>query len=170
MNASQGPLVHHPAIAAAAADPSGETVRAGEVEVMEFHAQPPPSAERTESAGSGIDPGRERRRSGQRRRASDRLYDRATRDYSRNTALERVRDVETMMLFVDDDLRETALALGRIETYLVRTLQTLERPDVRRQDVTDLAGDTTVLDHLDLLNETVESLRRRLTRLASRMR
>lgn len=169
MNASQGPLVHHPAIAAATADPVAERARTGEAEVMEFHAQPPPS-ERTESAGSGIEPGRERRRSGQRRRASDRLYDRATRDYSRNTALERVRDVETMMLFVDDDLRETALALGRIETYLVRTLQTLERPDVRRKDVTDLAGDTSVLDHLDLLNETVESLRRRLTRLASRMR
>lgn len=173
MNASQGPLVHHPAIAAATADPVGERTRAGDVEVMEFHAQPPPSTERrerTESAGSGIEPGRERRRSGQRRRASDRLYDRATRDYSRNTALERVRDVETMMLFVDDDLRETALSLGRIETYLVRTLQTLERPDVRRKDVTDLAADTSVLDHLDLLNETVESLRRRLTRLASRMR
>lgn len=74
------------------------------------------------------------------------------------------------MLFVDDDLRETALALGRIETYLVRTLQTLESRDIRRADVMTLAGDTSVLDHLDALNETVESLRGRLARLASRMR
>ncbi len=74
------------------------------------------------------------------------------------------------MLFVDDDLRETALAIGRIESYLVRTLQTLERRDVRRVDVLAIAGDTSVLDHLDALNETVESLRCRLGRLASRMR
>jgi|GEM_PF-1294683 len=168
MNASQGPLVHYPAIAADSVESPGEAAATGDVEVVEIHAQPPPSP--GSPSGSAIEPGRERRRSGQRRRASDRLYDRATRDYSRNAALERVRDVETMMLFVDDDLRETALSLGRIETYLVRTLKTLERPDVRRSDVTELAGDTSVLDHLDMLNETVESLRRRLTRLASRMR
>ena len=165
MNASQGPLPQHPAIAADTGVGGGPTERervcSGEVKVVEVHAQPPPPA---------LEAGRERRRSGQRRRASDRLFDRATRDYSRNAALDRVRDVETMMLFVDDDLRETALALGRIETYLVRTLQTLERPDVRRVDVSEIAADTSVLDHLDLLNETVESLRRRLNRLASRMR
>ncbi len=118
------------------------------------------------SAAAG--PG-ERRASGLRRRARDRLMDRATRAYPKNQALDGVRDLETLMLFIDDDLRETGLALARIEQFLVRTLGVLERPDVTRRDVHALAADQEVLDHLDVLNETLESLRRRLARLAARL-
>ncbi|RMG97578.1 MAG: hypothetical protein D6705_08455 [Deltaproteobacteria bacterium] len=81
-----------------------------------------------------------------------------------------MRDLETLMLFIDDDLRETGLALARVEQYLVRTLGVLERPDVRRRDVHALAADQEVLDHLDVLNETLESLRRRMARLAARLK
>lgn len=114
--------------------------------------------------------GAERRESGRRARARDRLMDRATRSYPPNAALFGVDDLETMLLFVDDDLRETGLAMCRIEDYLVRTLGLLEQPQLRRAEVIALAGDAHVLDHLDQLNETVESLRRRLAKLASRMR
>jgi hypothetical protein len=120
-----------------------------------------------------IDPppeGADRRGSGRRARARDRLMDRATRTYTPNAALLGVDDLETMLLFVDDDLRETGIAMGRIEGFLVRTLGLLEQPTLRRADVQALAGDHEVLDHLDQLNETIESLRRRLARLAARMR
>src|SRR5688500_8422315 len=112
----------------------------------------------------------ERRRSGRRARALDRVMDRATHEYAPNSALAAVKDIENLILFVDDDLRETGLALQRIEGYLTRTLQTLESPDVRRVEVLELATEQQVLAHVDLLCETLEQLRRRLARLASRMK
>lgn len=96
--------------------------------------------------------------------------DRATHAYQPNAALRGVNNIGNMMLFVDDDLRETALAITRIEGYLTRTLSALESPDLRRKDVQALASDMDVLDHLDQLNETLESLRRRLAKLAGEMR
>jgi hypothetical protein len=112
----------------------------------------------------------DRRRSGGRGRARDRLMDRATRSYPVAAPLARVDDVENLLLFIDDDLRETALAMARIEEFLVRTLGLLEQSTLHREVVHDLASDTTVLDQLDLLNETVESLRRRMAKLAQRLR
>ena len=58
--------------------------------------------------------GGERRKSGRRRRASDRLFDRATRSYPQTEALSQVRNLENLILFIDDDLRETALGLRHI--------------------------------------------------------
>lgn len=112
----------------------------------------------------------ERRGSGRRARARDRLFDRATHAYPPNAALRGVNNIGNLMLFVDDDLRETALAITRIEGYLTRTLGALESPDLRRKDVQTLAADMDVLDHLDQLNETLESLRRRLAKLAGEMK
>jgi hypothetical protein len=112
----------------------------------------------------------ERRRSGRRARALDRVLDRATQPYPQNSALAAVKDIENLILFVDDDLRETGLALQRIEGYLTRTLQTLESPEVRRSQVHALATEQQVLEHLDLLCETLEQLRRRLAKLAVRMK
>lgn len=96
--------------------------------------------------------------------------DRATRPYPQNAALVGVENVENLLLFVDDDLRETALAIHHIEHFLVRTLGLLEAPALQREDVCAVASDTTVLDHLDMLNETLESLRRRLAKLSARMK
>lgn len=112
----------------------------------------------------------ERRRSGRRARALDRLMDRGVRPYPPNVALTRIDNVENLLLFVDDDLRETALALTRIEGYLTRTLNVLESRDLTREHVQALALDMRVLEHLDLLNETIESLRRRMAKLASQMK
>jgi hypothetical protein len=96
--------------------------------------------------------------------------DRATRPYTKNAALRGIDNVENLLLFVDDDLRETALAITRIESYLVRTLGILESRRPKRDDVLALANDVDVLEHLDMLNETMESLRRRLARLCAAMR
>ena len=116
------------------------------------------------------DDGPERRASGRRARARDRLMDRASQPHVPNAKLVGVENVENLLLFVDDDLRETALAIHKIEGFLLRTLGLLEATDLRREDVRAVASDTSVLDHVDLLNETLESLRRRLARLAARMR
>lgn len=112
----------------------------------------------------------ERRASGRRARARDRLLDRGSQPTQVGDALERVRDIENLLLFVDDDIRETALAMQRIEDYLTRTMATLDHPQLRREHVLALAGDERVLDHLDRLSETLESLRRRLARLSASMK
>ncbi len=96
--------------------------------------------------------------------------DRATQPYEPNAALRGVNNIGNLMLFVDDDLRETALAMTRIEGYLTRTLAVLESEGLRRKDVQALAADVDVLDQLDQLNETLESLRGRLARLAGEMK
>ncbi len=96
--------------------------------------------------------------------------DRATRSYPESEALSRVRGVENLMLFIDDDLRETALALGNVENYLVGILGLLESPRLAREEVHALAADTQVLDHVDMLVETLETLRRRLAKLSASLR
>jgi hypothetical protein len=96
--------------------------------------------------------------------------DRATKPYPPNGALAGLYDIENLLLFVDDDLRETALSLAQIEAYLTRTLGALESGALSRDKIHALATDPHVLTHLDLLNETLESLRRRLAKLSSSMR
>ena len=67
-------------------------------------------------------------------------------------------------------VRESSLALGSVETYLVEILKLLEAPKMTREEVHALAADTQVLDHVDMLVETLETLRRRLAKLASSLR
>src|SRR5690606_28594694 len=108
----------------------------------------------------------ERRISGRRARARDRLMDRASQPYAPNPALARLEHVENLLLFIDDDLRESALSMERIERYLVATLDLLEGDRLERSEVEALAGNEDVLDQIDALNESLESLRRRVARLA----
>ncbi|PRP91612.1 hypothetical protein ENSA5_53720 [Enhygromyxa salina] len=110
--------------------------------------------------------GSDRRVSGRRARARDRLMDRASQTYAPNPALSQIRHVENILMFIDDDLRETALSMARIESYLISTLDMLEGENLVRADVEALATDVEVLDQIDLLNESLENLRRRVSRLA----
>lgn len=110
--------------------------------------------------------GTERRVSGRRARARDRLMDRASQPYAPNPALAGIDRVENLLLFIDDDLRESALSMERIERYLIATLEMLEGDRLDRAEVEALANNEDVLDQIDLLNEALESLRRRVARLA----
>ncbi len=92
--------------------------------------------------------------------------DRANQDYVPSPALAKVKHVENLLLFIDDDLRETALSMERIERYLISTLDVLEGDALDPREIHALATDASVLEHIDLLNETLESLRRRMARLA----
>jgi hypothetical protein len=92
--------------------------------------------------------------------------DRASKPYTPNPALAQVERVENLLLFIDDDLRESALSMERIERYLVSTLDMLEGDQLNRAEIEGLANNDDVLDQIDLLNESLESLRRRVARLA----
>ena len=121
-------------------------------------------------AGESAPEGLERRRSGRRARARDRLMDRGTRPTRTNRRLVGLRNIENLLLFIDDDLRETALAITRVEDFLTLTLSTLESDDLRREHIQALSRDAEVLENLDMLGENLESLRRRLAKLSSAMR
>lgn len=118
------------------------------------------------TSAQGSEVGSERRISGRRARARDRLMDRASQPYAPNPALARLEHVENLLLFIDDDLRESALSMERIERYLVATLDLLEGDRLDRSEVEALASNEEVLDQIDALNESLESLRRRVARLA----
>lgn len=122
------------------------------------------------SVTTSPEPDLERRNSGSRARARDRLMDRASSSAVPQAVLASVENIGNLMLFLDDDLREAALAITQLEQYLVRALGVLESSDLSRRDVQGVASDVDVLDQLDHLNETLESLRRRLAKLASQMR
>lgn len=93
--------------------------------------------------------------------------DRASQPYSPSPPLAQVKQVENLLLFIDDDLRETALSMERIERYLLSTLDMLEGDVLVREQIEALATDEEVLEQIDLLNENLESLRRRVARLAA---
>lgn len=100
------------------------------------------------------------------RRLRDRLVD---RDGTQNPRLRRY-ELANLMLFVDDDLRETALAIGGIEGFLTAALALLEKEDLDADELSSLAGDEEVLERLDYLGETVASLRRRMGLIASSLK
>lgn len=124
----------------------------------------------TPAPRTGDNGAEDRRQSGTRKRASDRLFERAVRSYPQTEALSQVRNLENLILFIDDDLRETALALHNIEDYLLQTLGLLERSRLTRAEVQALASDGQVLENVDMMVETLESLRRRLARLGASLR
>lgn len=93
--------------------------------------------------------------------------DRASQPYVPSRGLAQVKQVENLLLFIDDDLRETALSMERIERYLLSTLDMLEGDVLVRSEIEALATDQEVLEQIDQLNENLESLRRRMARLAA---
>jgi hypothetical protein len=94
-----------------------------------------------------------------KRRLRDRL---AERDGTNNPSLAERYELTNLLLLIDDDLRETALALTGIERFLGDALQLLDHEGVRPVELVRLAQDGDVLDRMDTLAETLTQLRRRL--------
>jgi hypothetical protein len=101
-----------------------------------------------------------------RRRLRDRLVE---RDGTENPTLDRYV-LSNQLLLIDDDLRETALAINTLEDFLRRALELLEDERVTAPDLARLAAEGETLDRLDGLAESVTSLRRRLIAIASQMK
>jgi hypothetical protein len=100
-----------------------------------------------------------------KRRLRDRLLD-------HDTANERLVDQHGLtnhLLLFDDDVRETAAALGDIEAYLARALSVLDRQDLSRKDLESLAKDIEVESKIAALDDTLASLRHRLHIIADNL-
>lgn len=75
------------------------------------------------------------------------------------------RELEHLVLFLGDDLRESALAVGGIEAFLLRAQQLLEQPDLSAEDLRALVEDEQVVHRIDLLTDALSSLRRSMDRI-----
>lgn len=88
---------------------------------------------------------------------------------SLRSRMRRANDPDPLHLeFIEDDLREGALALEEVEAFFADVLRLLSSRETRGADMVDLADDTAVLDRLDYLVVVVNNLRRRMLHLASR--
>ena len=105
------------------------------------------------------------RRATPRRRARDRI---ATGTVS--GALLGRDDLADQLLLLEDDLRETALALGGIESYVLRATELLQSPGLGRDELATLAGEGQVIERIDALSDNLVALRRRLTQLAAALK
>lgn len=102
-----------------------------------------------------------------RRRLRDRLVE---REGTANPTLSERYALQNQLLLIDDDLRETALALGAVEKFLGDALGLLEDEQVTAADLARLAAGGDALDQLDTLAETLTTLRRRLLAIASNIK
>ena len=88
-------------------------------------------------AGSPPPEASHERRRAPRRRLRDRI---ASLDRTTNQALRRP-EIANLVMIVEDDLRQTALALGAVEQYLGKAHGLLEQPDVTPQALAEMARD-----------------------------
>lgn len=106
------------------------------------------------------------RRSTPRRRTRDRIADRETN----NPALSQRFELRNLLLFLDDDVRESAKALVRVEGYLGRALALLDKGDVSADELEALSDEQAIFDDLHTLVDTLGSLRSRMGKVASTLR
>lgn len=106
------------------------------------------------------------RRSTPRRRSRDRLPDRETT----NPALSERAELKNLLLFLDDDVRESAKALARVERYLGHALGLIDAAEVSVARLEALASEQAIFDDLHTLVDTLSSLRTRMGKVASTLR
>jgi hypothetical protein len=106
------------------------------------------------------------RRSTPRRRMRDMLPERETK----NPKLAVNSELKNLLLFLDDDVRESGKALVRVEKYLGRTLALLDAAEVSSDRLLELAKEQEIFDDLHTLVDTLASLRARMGKVASSLR
>lgn len=106
------------------------------------------------------------RRANPRRRMRDKLPDRETT----NPALAHKTELRNLLLFLDDDVRESGKSLVRVEKYVARVLALLDAPTVTADELQELSREQAIFDDLHGLVDTLASLRARLGKVASSLR
>ena len=89
---------------------------------------------------------------------------------TKNPKLAANTELKNLLLFLDDDVRESGKALVRVEKYLGRTLALLDATEVSSDDLRELAKEQEIFDDLHTLVDTLASLRARMGKVASSLR
>ena len=106
------------------------------------------------------------RRKSPRRRLRDRI---ASLDSADNPSLRQRHELKNHLLLVEDDLRETALALGALEGYLARSMELIEDEALSPSALLAHADDIALPPRLETLSENLDNLRRRMRCIAAAM-
>jgi hypothetical protein len=96
-------------------------------------------------------------RTGTGRRARDRMLSGQTQT---SPVIGSRHELKNLILFLADDLRECALAVGGIESFLVRAQRVLEDPELDVAALRAIVDDRQVGERFDLLSDALGSLRR----------
>jgi hypothetical protein len=96
-------------------------------------------------------------RTGAGRRARDRILSGETLP---SPVIRGRHELENLLLFLADDLRECALAVGGIEAFLLRAQRVLEKRDLEPTELREIVDDRLVVERFELLADALGSLRR----------
>jgi len=107
------------------------------------------------------------RRQAPRRRLRDRI---ASLDHTDNPALRARPALQNLVMLADDDLRQTALALAGVEAFLCDSMELLEAEDLDAPTLHAHAASDDALTRLEVLADSVATLRRRLLAIATAMK
>jgi len=99
----------------------------------------------------------EGQRTGGGRRARDRILAGQTTPAA---AIRGRYELRNLILFLADDLRESALAVGGIEAFLLRAQRVIENPALTADQLREIADDRQVVEKFELLSDALASLRR----------
>jgi hypothetical protein len=105
---------------------------------------------------------KEGERTGLGRRARDRVIAAAS---PQSPVIRGRAELANLILFLGDDLRESALAVGGIEAFLVKAQRALERPELVPDELAALVDDRDVLERFELLADALGSLRRSMKQI-----
>ena len=105
---------------------------------------------------------KEGERTGAGRRARDRILAGQT---APSAIIKSRRELENLILFLADDLRESAMAVGGIESFLVRAQRALEKPELTMQELHAIADDRDIDERFELLADALGSLRRSMKQI-----
>lgn len=97
------------------------------------------------------------RRTGLGRRARDRIL---SGQGGTGRFLKERPELADLVLFLDEDLRESALAVGGIEAFLCEAQSLLQKADLAPDELRRLLDDPRVGERIALLEDALHSLRR----------
>ena len=106
-------------------------------------------------------------RTGFGRRARDRMLAGETHP---SPSLGEREELRNVVLFLGDDLRESALAVGGIEAFLLDAQRVLEKPDLTAEELARLLSNDRIGDRLELLADALASLRRSMGLICSTLK
>jgi hypothetical protein len=110
---------------------------------------------------------REGERTGAGRRARDSILAGRT---DPSPALRARHELENLLLFLSDDLREAALAVGGIESFLLRAKTMVEQAEPSVDELRRLVEDRDVVERFDLLSDALGSLRRSMALIHDKLK
>ena len=110
----------------------------------------------------------DRPRTGQGRRARDRLLGGEIPAPPRGAGGRERAELENLLLFASDDLRESALAVGGIEAFLVRARHLLDNVDDSADEIAELLQ-TDLEERVQALDDALSALRRSMNALQQRV-